>query len=93
LLKGGLPSGPPSVSRAEFYACVEMIQLMENVYLDLHLEQTWEHADNRGWRELFERWAALPQLKASWKVTYGLFGERFRFFVRRNLGMRDDERH
>ena len=33
---------------------------MENVYIDLHLEDTWEHADNRGWRELFERWAALP---------------------------------
>jgi hypothetical protein len=93
LLKGGLPKGPPALTRAEFYACVEMIQLMENVYIDLHLEATWEHADNRGWRELFERWAALPQLKVTWKVTYGLFGERFRFFARRNLGMKDDERH
>ena len=49
LLKGGLPPGR-ALSRAEFYACVEMIQLMENVYIDLHLEETWDHADNRGWR-------------------------------------------
>ena len=33
------------------------------------------------------------ELKATWKVTYGLFGERFRFFARRYLGMKDDERH
>ncbi len=93
LLKGPLPAGPPAVSRAEFYACVEMIQLMENVYIDLQLDSTWDHADNRGWRELFERWAAMPQLKETWKVTYGLFGERFRFFARRLLRLRDDERH
>ena len=42
--------------------------------------------------ELFERWAALSQLKATWRSTYGLFGERFRFFARRYLAMRDDER-
>ena len=66
---------------------------MENVYIDLQLDSTWDHADNRGWRELFERWAAMPQLKETWKVTYGLFGERFRFFARRLLRLRDDERH
>ena len=44
--------------RLEFYTCVEMIQLMENVYLDLQLEETWDHADNHGWRKLFTRWAA-----------------------------------
>jgi hypothetical protein len=90
LRRGGQP--PRGVTRAEFYACVEMIQLMENVYIDLHLDDTWGHADNRGWRELFERWAAMPQLNATWKVTYALFGERFRFFARRYLGMKDDER-
>jgi hypothetical protein len=93
LVKGGLPAGPPSLARAEFYACVEMLQLMENVYIDLRLENTWDHADNRGWRELFTRWAAMAQLKATWKATYGLFGERFRFFVRRYLDLTDDERH
>jgi len=33
----------------------------------------------------------MPQLKATWTVTYALFGERFRFFARRYLGMKDDE--
>ena len=47
-----------------------MIQLMENVYIDLNLEETWEHPDNKGWRELFLRWSALPQLKLTWKATH-----------------------
>jgi Patatin-like phospholipase len=91
LVKGGLPPGPSTLSRAEFYTCVEMIQLMENVYIDLHLDSTWEHADNGGWKELFLRWSTLPQLKSTWKATHRLFGERFRFFARRFLDLKDDE--
>jgi hypothetical protein len=85
MVRGGLPPGTPGVRRAEFYACVEMLQLMENVYIDLGLEDTWGHADNRGWHELFVGWAALPQLQATWQVTHSVFGERFRFFARRHL--------
>lgn len=27
--------------------------LIENVYIDLNLEETWNHLDNKGWRNLF----------------------------------------
>lgn len=83
---------PAGVSRAEFYTCLEMIQLMENVYLDLHLDDTWMQTDNRGWRELFGRWASMPQWQATWSATDALFGERFGFFVRRCLLDQKDQR-
>ena len=42
------PANPAKDFRATFYKCSEMIQLMENVYLDLHLEDTWGHPDKVG---------------------------------------------
>jgi hypothetical protein len=62
-----------------------MIQLMENVYLDLQLEETWRHPDNHGWRTLFKQWAATPQMQATWTATHAVFGDRFQHFCRREL--------
>jgi hypothetical protein len=42
--------------RAGFYLCNRMIQLMENVYFDLNLEEEYEHPDNRGWMNWFRHW-------------------------------------
>jgi hypothetical protein len=79
------PAQASETDRLQFYTCAEMIQLMENVYLDLHLEDTWEHADNRGWQALFKVWAASPIVKDAWVETGGLFGTRFQYFCQRNL--------
>jgi hypothetical protein len=85
LVAGGLPNGPSNLSRLEFYTCVEMIQLMENVYLDLQLEDTWRHPDNHGWRTLFTQWAGTAQMRETWQATQMVFGDRFRHFCRREL--------
>ena len=72
-------------ARLRLYTCAEMLQLMENVYIDLHLEDTWDHADNSGWRALFTQWAALDEVQRTWKETSHLFGVRFGYFCERNL--------
>jgi hypothetical protein len=72
-------------ARLRLYTCAEMLQLMENVYLDLRLDDTWEHADNSGWRSLFTQWAALDEVKDTWKETAHLFGVRFGYFCERRL--------
>lgn len=72
-------------ARSIFYLCSEMIQLMENVYMDLNLEDTWEHEDNKGWKELFQQWAKSSNLQATWEHTKSNYGERFQFFWKRNL--------
>ncbi|TAN67494.1 MAG: hypothetical protein EPN17_11000 [Methylobacter sp.] len=79
----GLPSTGPA--REIFYKCSEMIQLMENVYLDLNLEDTWDHPDNKGWMELFKNWATSQQLSKTWGLTKKTYGIRFQSFWDRKL--------
>jgi hypothetical protein len=71
--------------RTKFYYCSELIQLMENVYTDLNLEETWEHPDNEGWRTLFIQWANSDMFKKTWEMTNENYGLRFRFFCKRHL--------
>lgn len=71
--------------RSAFYLCSEMIQLMENVYLDLSLEETWFHPDNQGWRTLFKQWAASVQMQQTWQLTAQNYGLRFQYFWDRHL--------
>jgi hypothetical protein len=65
---------------------------MENVYLDLHLDDTWNHADNSGWRALFTQWAALDEVQQTWKETSHFFGVRFGYFCERKLQLPRVER-
>lgn len=85
LLADELCPSESAPNHAVFYMCNEMIQLMENVYLDLNLEETWNHPDNEGWRELFIGWAMNPYLNRVWEKTKRTYGERFIFFWDRNL--------
>ncbi len=71
--------------RSEFYFCSQLIQLMENVYLDLNLDETWAHPDNKGWRTLFIQWAESEALLTTWKMTDKNYGLRFRYFCERHL--------
>ena len=84
-LFGAVDGAAPDGARLRLYTCTEMLQLMENVYLDLHLDDTWDHADNSGWRALFTQWAALEEVQDTWKKTSHLFGVRFGYFCERNL--------
>src|SRR4029453_6070241 len=43
--------------RKGFYACTQILQLMEDVYLELRLEDYHDHIDHRGWMNLFQHWA------------------------------------
>jgi hypothetical protein len=72
--------------RPVFYVCSQMIQLMENVYLDLVLEDTWEHTDNEGWRNLFTQWAKSPAIRRTWEMSASTFGRRFQYFCHRKFG-------
>lgn len=80
----GLPENPESI-RHGFYICNQMIQLMEDVYLDLELERHWEHPDNRGWMNLFRHWSWASMFRATWALSAATFGARFQDFCRRHL--------
>lgn len=68
-----------------FYICCQMIQLIENIYLDLNLDDTWDHKNNEGWKELFTNWAKNQDLVKTWEQTRHTYGKRFISFWERNL--------
>jgi hypothetical protein len=74
--------------RRGFYICNEMIQLMEDVYIDLKLESDYDHPDNRGWMNLFRHWAWSGMVRATWMVSASTYGARFQEFCRRHLDLR-----
>jgi hypothetical protein len=49
-----LPRRPADL-RNGFFFCVQLVQLMETVYLDLNPEKYFDHPDSRGWVNLFRR--------------------------------------
>jgi hypothetical protein len=73
--------------RSAFLVCSQMIQLMENVYLDLDLEHTWSHPDNEGWHETFRKWARSAAMRKTWTLSRDNYGQRFQAFCERHLDL------
>lgn len=71
--------------RAGFYICTEMLQLMEDVFLEFRLDEHDDHIDNRGWMNLFQHWAWSGMLSATWAVTASTYDPRFQRFCRDRL--------
>lgn len=85
-LKSTSETPPPvtetSPSRKAAYISQEIIQLMENVYLDLDLHHDADHEDHRGWMMLFRYWASRPVIRDAFERSRHLFGDRFeRFWI------------
>ncbi len=76
-----------SEKRAGFYFCNELIQLMEDAYLDLNLEADFDHPDNRGWMNLFRHWSWSGMFCATWAISAGIYGARFQNFCGRHLDL------
>lgn len=74
--------------RKGFYFCNEVIQFMESVYVDLRLEQQYEHPDTRGWMSLFKHWSWSGMMRVAWAVTRATYGARFQTFCEERLGMK-----
>jgi hypothetical protein len=80
---------PPSADerRKGFYVCTQILQLMEDVYLELRLEDYHDHIDHRGWMNLFQHWAWSGMLCATWAITGATYDPRFQRFCRRRLDL------
>jgi hypothetical protein len=87
LLADTLTPPPPAPSNEETCACLELVQLMENVFLDLRLDDFWEHPDHRGWALLFTQWAKSGRFRAAWPLIKNSFGIRFEHFCADRLGL------
>jgi len=86
-LTGGPAGSALKPSPEELAIGLELIQLMEDTFLDLRLDDFWEHPDNRGWAILFTMWARSPRFRAVWSHTRSTFGIRFEYFCEQRLGL------
>ncbi len=82
----------PEARRAGFYMCNQMIQLMENVYHNLNLEEQYEHPDNRGWMNLFMHWAWAGMFRVTWAICACTYGAKFQRFCERRLKLGDSQK-
>jgi hypothetical protein len=73
--------------RAGFYICNSVLQLFEDAYVDLQLENEFDHPDNRGWMNLFKHWSWAPMLRVTWTICAGNYGARFQSFCERHLDL------
>ncbi len=73
--------------RAGFYLCNSLLQIMENVYHDLNLEEQFTHPDSRGWMNLFRHWSWAGMLRVTWAISASMYGARFQRFCRRRLDL------
>jgi hypothetical protein len=82
--------GNPHQASEELCMALELLQLMEDVFMDLRLDDFWEHPDNRGWAIMFMRWARSPRFQRIWSQTRRTFGIRFEYFCEARLGLTRD---
>jgi hypothetical protein len=78
---------PPGLEdkRSEFYVCNALIQLMENVYTDLDLEQYHEHPHVVGWMTVFKQWAGQDAFERTWAISKDTYAKRFQNFYEDRL--------
>jgi hypothetical protein len=74
------PPAPVPITPQIHAMCLEILQLMENVYFDLALQDTWSHPDNSGWREQFLAFSRCHFMQQAWSASKLTFGDRFRHF-------------
>lgn len=71
--------------REGFYFCRQLIQIIENVYLDLELDVYHKHPDNRGWMNLFRQLAWSGIFRVTYAISAANHGARFTNFCDREL--------
>lgn len=93
LMRGAKPPAPAGLwlpegyeeRRAGFHFCNNMLQLMENVYVELDLESEHRHPDHRGWMNLFQHWSWSAMFRVTYAVCCSMYGARFQRFCERRL--------
>ena len=85
------PADTGQMERSVLHLCHTQIQLMENVFLAVQLDKYHAHPLNRGWINLFRRWAAAEDFRRLWPVLRGGFSKAFVDFAGYQLNLGDSQ--
>jgi hypothetical protein len=82
MIKRPLPAAGSEERRKAFYACLDLIQLMQNVYTDLRFGNLADrlNPNNAGWKHVFEHWAGQDIFQETWKVAKDTYNPLFQEF-------------
>jgi len=94
-LRPGAPRPPANRDelRAGFYFCKELIQFMQTVFHDRRLDTEYAAPSNRGWMNLFRRWALSRMFRFTWAATAGTYSARLQSFCEFHLSLDSGEAH
>jgi GNAT superfamily N-acetyltransferase len=70
---------------------IQIIQLMEDVWLSCYLDTHWNHPNNLGWMNTFQRWAYTPSFRLWWPILKPMYGSKFRRFMEEHLDLADED--
>jgi hypothetical protein len=82
-----LPATPPVLGPPAKMFLLEIIQLVQNVFTEFHLEHAENRANprNAGWMRLFVRWSSSQELKDEWARVKDDYNPIFRAFMDEHL--------
>ena len=90
-----MPAPPVSIlaERKAFYFCLELIQLMENVWSDFRLFNTADRESprNAGWMSVFRHWVGQDIFKDTWKRASSTYNPLFQEFFNELIKVSVDE--
>lgn len=70
---------------------LQIIQLMEDVWVGCDFETHWNDPNNLGWMNAFQRWAYTPSFRLWWPILKPLYGAKFRRFMEERLNLADED--
>ena len=80
----------PEEMRETLHFLIQMIQLMEDVWLGLS-GGALERPNNLGWMNIFQRWAYTPSFRLWWPILKPMHGRKFRRFMEERFNLADED--
>jgi GNAT superfamily N-acetyltransferase len=70
---------------------LQIIRLMEDVWVGCDFETHWNDPNNLGWMNAFQRWAYTPSFRLWWPTVKPMYGSKFRRFIEERLSLADED--
>lgn len=76
--------------RGDLHVAAQMIQVMENAWVGMQLDEEHAHPLNAGWMNLFRRWGNTSALQRYWPMLRHEFSRGFVDFCQRQTALRTE---
>ncbi len=71
----------PAAVEPVVHILLQVMQLMEDLYLLGNMGTRWNSPSNRGWGNYLHRWASTPAFRMWWPILKPMYNPRFRRFM------------